>query len=230
MPEGRDLALTGGAMNASKPSELCSKKLWDLAAAAADGDERRAKILAISKSAELRAEAAQAIPYFERMVARPSNQELYSALQPMLLIKRRPDFGPGVEGERIGEAWLAIYYTHLRNFPIYAIRAGVHALIGTHIYPDMPQPAELVKAVEPFAVEIRTAHYRLKEAMRLEHKTVREIDRQANLEAMRAAGWLDAAGNVDPLKILSSAKPQPSTHTGPKETPHQMAARIRREA
>lgn len=232
MAERQDLALTGGSANVTRPSELFTPKLWTLATSeASEAADRRARILAIAENEALRTEAARVLPELQRMIdGRPSNDELGQAMQPLLVVKRLPDFGPGKEGAALKAAWLAIYYGQLRAFPLQAIRAGVRDVIGTHVYPDMPQPAEIVKAVEPYAIKIRTAHYRLKEALRLDRKPVREVDRKANLEAMRAAGWVDEQGNVVVSRILGQSKGPPPGYRRPSVSPQEMAAKLRSQS
>jgi hypothetical protein len=228
MSEQKNLALTGGQVVVARPSEMFSPRLWKLATDEADGEARRAKLAVIARDPALRAEAARLLPELVRMIdGRPSNAELEVALGPLLIVKRKPDFGPNVDTAKMTAAWQAIYYDHLRRFPIQAVRAGVKDLVATHIYPDMPQPAELVKACEPYAWKIRTAQARLKMALDLPEPPAR-VDRKANLEAMRAAGWLNQNGEVDAARILSTAR-RPN-YPKPSESPQQMAARLRGEA
>ncbi len=232
----------------ARPSEIFTPRLWTLATTATDElDDRAAKINVIATDAALRQEATRVLPELERMQARPSNEQLYGALQPLLVVKRLPDFGKGVEAEKLTQAWLAVYYTTLRKLPLAAVRPGVAKVLEEHVYPDMPQPAEIFQAAEPFAIKIRTAHYRIKRALKIEHRNLREIDRKANMDRMREAGWLNEKGEFDikrcmasvrrppigttaarPLDLPSSCRPGPAASCTPRRRPGERCGARRR--
>lgn len=233
MTQRQELALSGGEVAVKRPQELFTPKLWKLATEVVDESlDRRARIRAIAEAPGLREEAARILPHLQAMLdGRATNAELGVALQPLLLVKRKPDFGKGEEAQRLTLAWQALYYEQIRKFPLAAVKVGVKDLVATHRFPDMPQPAELVAAIEPHAVALRTAHYRLKEAVRAAPPTpVSEVDRAANRRRMEEMGWLDRNGNVDPKRILAREPRPASPRAHPTESPQEMAARLRRSA
>lgn len=227
MTEPQNLTLSGGQVALTRPSEMFTQRLWDLATTACDASERRAKLGAIARSPKLREEAATLLPELDRMIAgRSSNAEVEAALAPLLLVKRRPDFGQGVDLERMTAAWLAIYRDQLRKYPISAVRAAVKDLLASHPYPDMPQPAELVKATEPYAAKIVMARGRLKMALEMS-APAQPIDRAANRKALAEAGWLNPDGTVSAARILTKGVKRPN-YRRPAESPQEMAERLRK--
>lgn len=233
MTEQKNLALSGGQIAVTRPSELFTPRLWKLATEPADGADRRAKISAIARTPALREEAARIVGEIARMLdGRCSNADLDGALQPLLLTKRSPAFNapsPKAE-EALRRAWMEVYYGQLRVFPLAAVRAAVKDLVASHIYPDMPQPAELVKAAEPYATKIRMAHYRLKEALRIDVGPGRQVDREANRKALEEAGYLKPNGEIDVTRLLRPKRPMAAPRARPSETPQEMARRLRGSA
>lgn len=164
----------------------------------------------------------------ERLLEPGNAEQMYGALQPLLLTKRLPDFGNGEAGKKLKQAWLAVWYGQLRHFPLAAVRAGIHAYIGAPVnrFPDFPQPGELCSFIEPFAERIRTALYRMRAALAIEHTPQTEIDRAANHQRLVDAGWVDADGNFDIKRCMGKIKSGPPP-ARPTESPQQMASRIR---
>lgn len=197
----------------------------------AEGIDRDAMIQKIARTPALRREAMDLVgPVTKAAFAQPADQEIYAALQRLMLVCKMEDFGEGELGKRLEGQFLAQYYAALRDLPIEAIEAGVTAYMKAAQYHRFPMPGELRKFMEPVAVQMRTAAYRLKKALEDDGARAVQPEEKAQVRAMMAErGWLDENGNFDVKRALGSGPTMPvSRRTG--ETQHQMAERIRRSA
>lgn len=122
---------------------------------------------------------------------------------------------------------LLVWGEALAGLPLDAIRVGRVEASRTCTF--LPKPADVYKAAKAYATELQVVAYRAKAAMEaLNHREPKvKPDERMSHEEMKAAGYMDAQGRV----ILGRPKPiATTTPTRPRESRHEMAARLRLQA
>jgi hypothetical protein len=166
---GNELALVGGAINASTVSEALTPQLEEALLRASDAKEAARKIAANPK---LLAEAMEKMSLVSRLAAPVTADQLYVCLQPLLILHGPPDFGQDEEAEQLQQAWLDIYTKALCQHPKEALEIAVSECIRLRKYNDFPKPGYLNELAQAASDEIRLIDFRLKLAVRKseEHK------------------------------------------------------------
>jgi hypothetical protein len=186
---GSELALQGGAINASTVSEALTKTLEDTLLAAGSAE---AAAKTIARSPKLLAEAQEKLSLVLRLAAPISSEQLYAELQPLLIMfNGAPDFGQDPEADKLQVVWFDIYAKALAKMPVEAVNIAVSEWMRVG-KPFFPKPSELHKLAEPTATEINMIAWRLKKSVEdaAQHRTVdkspEEIERvKAMIDELR---------------------------------------------
>lgn len=156
-----ELALVGGAINASTVSAALTQQLEDALLRAPDAKEA-AKTVAATPA--LLAEARDRLSLVSRLTAPLTPDELYVELQPLLILYGPPDFGQDEEAAMLQRAWFDIYAKTLKDHPREAIQIAVQEALRTLKF--FPKPAELNKLAEATTDELKLIAFRLQYAVR----------------------------------------------------------------
>lgn len=159
---GNELALVGGAINASTVSEALTQRLEDALLRASDAKEAAKEV---GRAPELLTEARDKLALVTRLASSISGEELYVALQPLLILHGPPDFGADEEAETLKLAWFAIYEKALCQHPREAIDIAVSECIRLNKYNKFPLPGYLNELAEESSTEIRLIAFRLRLAV-----------------------------------------------------------------
>lgn len=159
---GSELALVGGGINASTVSEALTPQLEDVLLRSADAKEAAKKVAA---TPALLAEARDKMSLISRLAGPITPDELYVALQPLLIMFGQPDFGQDEAAQELQGAWLELYIKALKDRPKEAIEIAVSEWLRKG-KPFFPKPTELNALAEETADEIRLIEFRLKLAVR----------------------------------------------------------------
>lgn len=152
------LDLGTAALPAKTVSEAITTSLKSFLDSAADAKEAARSI---RHHPELAAEAVRAYPAVAQITSAAGREGVYIALQRLIVLYGRPDYGPGEEGKALSKTWLQIYGEALDKYPVEALIEAVTKWIS-HGKPFFPKPAELVKLAEPKAFALWKLSYRLK--------------------------------------------------------------------
>lgn len=118
----------------------------------------------ILKSRPLTAEVHDKLALVTRLIAPMSRETVYAALQPLLVVFGPPDHGTGPEAQAMNRFWLDTYTKAFRNLPREALVFAVDSVLEKGKTYKFPAPADLVKAGEPKANELRKMVWRMKRA------------------------------------------------------------------
>lgn len=159
---GSELDLVGGAINASTVSEALMPQLEEVLLKAADATEAARKI---ARDPKLLAAARDQLSTVSRLAQPLTENELYIALQPLVIMYGAPDFGQDAEAAHLQRAWFDIYKTTLKEHPKEAIEIAVAEVLRTHRYNKFPLPADLHKFAQETTAEIKMIEFRLRKAV-----------------------------------------------------------------
>lgn len=157
-----ELALAGGAINASTVSEALTEQLEDTLLGASDAKEAARKIAA---RPNLLAAARNSLATVQRLAAPVTPDILYVCLQPLVILYGPPDFGQDEAGVELQKAWFDIYATALKDHPRESIELAVSECIRLRKYNDFPKPGYLNELAQQATDEIRLIAFRLKLAV-----------------------------------------------------------------
>lgn len=157
-----ELALPGGAINASTVSEALTKRLEDVLIHAADV---KTAVEAIVATPALMDEAKTAVALVSRLAGPTSTDDLYIALQKLLVLYGPPDFGQDKNAAGLKKAWFAMYADVLCPHPLEAIKIAVDECIRIRKFDKFPTPGYLNELAEESAAEIKMIAFRLKKAV-----------------------------------------------------------------
>lgn len=164
-----ELALVGGAINASTVSECLTQRLENTLLEAADAKEAAKAVAADPK---LLAEARDRLNVVSRLAGPTPKDEVYNVLQKLVVMYGAPDFGQDAEAVAMQKVWFDIYYDVLKNHPREALDLAVFEVLRTRKYSSFPQAAEISAMAQEATDEIRLIAFRLQLAVKRadEHK------------------------------------------------------------
>lgn len=180
------LPLEHGAINAKTVSEAIGKPLKSFlltASSARDAAERIDPLML--------AEARERARDVARMAGPMGREAVYVALQPLIVLFGRPDFGTGEAAKQLTKSWVEIYGEALEKLPAEALAEGVSRWIMEGKW--FPKPAELLKLSDPKASELRIIAWRLKVAVETADKAKPVIESPEERERGRRMAAEDLA-------------------------------------
>lgn len=215
-PQEPALPLEGGRHHAKTASELCSAALWRRLTDDADGWSDAVR--QIARTPALQREIAEV---GLEVQARAAKAEAFDILAE--LIKLAPIYGIS---ERSDDEWALLfgaYIEALESLPIEAIRQGITEWNREGEF--FPKPGQIFQRAEPFARKLWKASYRAKKAIAFVEtnpppKT--DAERAADRQKLIDEGIMTPDGRIAPLQFRKVETP-----ARPKETPDQMADRLR---
>jgi len=160
MPDN-ELALVGGEINASTVSEALTAQLEDALLGASDAKEAAREI---AKTPALLAEARDKLALVSRLARPLTPNEVYVALQPLVIMFGPPDFGQDEVAEEMQGAWFDICAKALKEHPREALDIAVSEWLRIG-KPFFPKPTELNKLAEETSAEIKLIAFRLRMAV-----------------------------------------------------------------
>lgn len=225
------LDLGGGDMNARQIASVSSPQLIDAMLIEASDVHDAGRILGHDEL--LLSEARRVQPHIAKLAAGITHDEVFVALQPLVILFGTPSYGDGEAGDALYRSWVSLYARALCKLPREALEHAVSEWIerGTPNAegkykgkPRFPFPEELITLAQPVHLRISTLAYRLKKAVELADKahgqTQIDPEERARVKAMFAD-----------LKTQLGAKANPMA--APRKLgrdPHQVAEELRRVA
>jgi hypothetical protein len=152
------LNLEAGAMSARTASAAISRPLRSFLDSASKADEA-ARL--IRHRPELADEAIRVQPLIARLCGPMGARNVYTALQPLIVLFGTPDYGKGEIADSLTKTWVQIWGETLAKYPAESVTDAV-AMWISHGKPFFPKPTELVALAEPKARELWKLAYRLK--------------------------------------------------------------------
>jgi hypothetical protein len=113
----------------------------------------------------LLAEARDRLAVVTRLAKPIGKQDLYVALQPLIIMYGTPEFGDDETGVEIGATWIDLYLNALKDHPREAIDIAVSECIRLRKYNDFPKPGYLNELAQQTTDEIRLVAFRLRLAV-----------------------------------------------------------------
>lgn len=234
---GTDLALQGGAMSGITLLETCSKGLRKLLT---EGDDWRGSVRLIAINPTLREEAQRMLPALEEAM-RPGDPAEIMAV----LIKHAPEFHITARRPEEWKTLFGNYLDALANLNAAAVEEGFLRWNRGEMYPQepgrhgfYPRPAEIYHMANTGKTELANAVFRARRVRdavaNLKPERTPE-EKAADLAEGIAKGYLNPDGTINRAGLLA----KPKTIGGdlrrrdpnvPRETPQQMAERMRRRA
>ena len=208
----QELALHGGSVKPTSVSQACSKPLMRAATRAGDS---KSQISEIVRDPELHAEAKQIAPVVRALAQGVTYEAFVETMQPLFLYAPPKDLP---SDQRLKTAWFQIGHKAMADVPREALKMAVDLYISTSEYPTFPAWGRLRKLADPFIAEIMTAAYRIGAAARMEPPKAPPVRSAEDREKVRQ------------MLAEFHAKPLVTHVPLPRETPHQMAARLRASA
>jgi hypothetical protein len=197
--------------------------LWALATKATTTAEQRDAIVnRIASTPALRQDAARLLPQLQAMIRPATREEAYAAVQPLMLLRKLPDFGTGPEAAALQRNFMQLFLEKLDALPAAALKDGVDEFLRTAKGSYFPSPGEINELAEPYAVKLRMAEYRIKRALQAQAASkpvVTEAER-----AMIARGMKELPELMARRKVPEAHRPAFGV------TPQMMAARLREHA
>jgi len=203
------LPLSGGKLNVSTISELCETPVWRLLND--EGLNAREAAAEIVRSPRLRASLDQIADSVRSMAAKAGDTGVFRALQPLLIMYGRPK-----KADAEMATWYGLYYDALGKLPMEAITYAVSEYIRTSQIHAVPAPGPLSKLAAPVAEKIWRAAYRVKFASEMSAVRARPEPTPEEKAAVRAMV----------ADFVNGPRPDPAD-ARPRETPQEMAARLR---
>lgn len=202
------------AIPAKTLSEAITKSLRSFLESASDAKDAARSI---RHHPELADEAIRAQSVVAKLAGPMGREGVYIALQRLIILYGKPDFGKGEEGHSLTKSWVAIYGEALEKYPAEAVVEAVSTWI-THGKPFFPKPTELVKLAEPKARALWKLDYRMKAvAAQAAKDAVPKVSEEERFNVQN--GLRDLAATL--TATVSRATPRQS------ESREEMANRIR---
>lgn len=190
----QELALVGGAINASTISEALTPQLEEALLKAEDATTAAKTIAA---SPKLLAEARDKLSLISRLAGPTEAEDLYVCMEPLLIMFGAPDFGQDQGASKLQKAWFALYVQALKDMPRESIEIAIQLWLQKG-KPFFPKPTELYALAEKEALEIRLIAHRLKRAVEraAEHKPVPRKADDVKRARELIAGLKDRDGRI----------------------------------
>lgn len=220
------LPLDHGAMNVRTTSEVLSDSLKAALTRASNADEAAQYIVADDA---LMTECRQAYPRVLKLAHGCGRHEVYVAMQPIILLWGRPDFGSGSEGENLRNAWTALFGDALYKLS----RESLEHAVAEYIRKGdsrRPRPSDLYKLAEPIHLAANTLAWRMRRAIErgdaaYKPTLLSEEERAARRQEMIDLGYMTPDGKMVPLSLKGFQAPPRLA-----ATPQKAAESLRRSA
>lgn len=180
MSEKQELALTGGALNASTLSVALTTQLWRLCEDSTDWKEAAQKI---ARNPALMAEARNVNSLAQRLAGPCGAESAYQAIQPLIVHFGAPSYGPAQAGQDVAAFYWKTYLTAVMELPRESLDRAVSDYIAGAAKPHFPKASELVKLAEKHAAKIRMIAWRIRKAVE-----GAPPERRANAEERKEVG------------------------------------------
>lgn len=149
------------AKNGSMTSEVLSSSLGEVLDRSGNADEAAQFIVG---DPALLAECRAAYPEIERLASSAGHEGVYIAMQPLILLFGRPDYGRGEAAEQLKNAWVQIFGDALHKLSRESLDYAVAEWIK-HGKPFFPKPSELYKLAEKAHIAANSRAWRMRKAI-----------------------------------------------------------------